>query len=125
MTKELREKATLHYNNFLFFKKETKKIFKNIIKYINNHSIIFPQDIKDNFKLLISKWNNTDNYSGQDYLDMKDISTSINNYIIKQEDSSLKELFMNCLINFDKFQKDLYNFYECAEKIKELEIIKN
>ena len=125
MTKELREKATLHYNNFLFFKKETKKIFKNIIKYINNHSIIFPQDIKDNFKLLISKWNNTDNYSGQDYLDMKDISTSINNYIIKQEDSSLKELFMNCLINFDKFQKDLYNFYECAEKIKELEVIKN
>lgn len=125
MTKELREKATLHYNNFLYFKKQTKKIFKNIIQYINNHSITFPQDIKDNFKLLISKWNNTDNYSGQDYLDMKDISTFINNYIIKQEDSSLKELFMNYLINFDKFQKDLYNFYEFAEKIKELEVTKN
>ena len=124
MIKELRDKATFHYNNFLYFKKQTKKIFKNIVQYINNHSITFPQDIKDNFKLLISKWNNTDNYSGQDYLDMKDISTSINNYIIKQEDSSLKELFMNYLINFDKFQKDLYNFYEFAEKIKELEVTK-
>ena len=73
---------------------------------------------------MISKWNNTDNYSGQDYLDMKDISNNINHYIITNEDLSLQELFKNYLINFDKFQKDLYNFYEFAEKIKELEVIK-
>ena len=118
--KELRNKATLHYNNFLYFKKQTKKIFINIILYINTNKIILPDNCKENIRLLISKWNNTDNYSGQDYLDMKDISNNIIN-LIDDKEISLKELFKNYSINFDKFQKDLYNFYEFAEKIKEIE----
>lgn len=122
MSKELRDKATLYYNNFLFFKKKSKQLFKKIIIYINDNNILLKSEIKDNIKILISKWNNTDNYSGQDYLDMKNISDTINNKLDNNE-LHIKDLFSIYLSNFDRFQKDLYNFYEYAEKIKEMEII--
>lgn len=115
MSKDIREEATLYYNNFLLYKKRTKKVFKSIVVYINTNKIVLEDVSKDNIKLLITKWNNTDNYSCQDYLDMRVIS---NNIIINDEDLSLKELVKNYLFFFDKFHKDLYKFYEYASKIE-------
>lgn len=122
--KELREKATICYNNFIENKKKSKKIFKNIIIYINNNKIELSHSNKDNIKLLINHWNNTDNYSAQDYLDMKDIDLVINDSL-DLSDLSLKELFNNYLIFSEKFRKDLIEFYKYVALIEELDKSKN
>lgn len=119
MSKELRNEATICYNNFLDYKKKTKNVFKNIIIHINNHKITLSNNSKENIKSLISMWNNTENYSGQDYINMRELSQSIMDGI--DEDLSLKELFKNYLLFFDRFQKDLYKFYEYVSQIEELE----
>ena len=119
MSKELRNEATIYYNNFLDYKKKTKNVFKNIIIHINNHKIVLSNNSKENIKSLISMWNNTENYSGQDYINMRELSQSIMDGI--DEDLSLKELFKNYLLFFDRFQKDLYKFYEYVSQIGELE----
>ena len=119
MSKELKNQATIHYNNFLDYKKKAKNVFKNIIVHINNNRIVLSSKSKEDIKSLILMWNNTENYSGQDYINMRDISQSIMDEIT--EDLSMKELFKNYLLFFDKFQKDLYKFYEYVAQIEELE----
>jgi hypothetical protein len=118
--KDLREKATIYYNSFIENKKKSKKIFKNIIIYINDNKIQLSESNKDNIKLLIHHWNNTDNYSAQDYLDMKDIDLVINDSL-DSTDLSLKELFNNYLIFGEKFRKNLFDFYKYVALIEELE----
>lgn len=118
--KDLKEKATICYKNFIKNKKNSKKIFKNIIIYINDNKIELSQLNKDNIKLLINHWNNTDNYSAQDYLDMKDIDLVINENL-DISDLSLKELFNNYLIFSEKFRKNLIEFYKYVALIEQLE----
>lgn len=118
--KELKEKATICYKDFIENKKKSKKTFKNIIIYINDNKIELSPSNKDNIKLLIHHWNNTDNYSAQDYLDMKDIDLVINDNL-DISDLSLKELFNNYLIFSEKFRKDLIEFYKYVALIEKLE----
>jgi hypothetical protein len=118
--KNLKEKATEYYNNFILNKKKSKKIFKNIIIYINTNKIELTDDNKNNIKLLINHWNNNDTYSANDFLNMKEIDIKINNSI-NNDDLSLKELFNNYLILGEKFRSNLIKFYEYVAKIEQLE----
>lgn len=118
--KNLKEKATEYYNNFILNKKKSKKIFKNIIIYINTNKIELTDDNKNNIKLLINHWNNNDTYSANDFLNMKEIDIKINNSI-NNDDLSLKELFNNYLILGENFRSNLIKFYEFVAKIEELE----
>jgi len=118
--KNLKEKATEYYNNFILNKKKSKKIFKNIIIYINTNKIELSNNTKDNIKLLINHWNNNDNYSANDYLNMKEIDIEINNSL-NNDELSLKELFNNYLIFSENFRSNLIKFYEYVAQIEELE----
>ena len=117
---KLRKEATIYYNNFLESKKKSKKIFKNIIIYINTNKIELSSDNKENLKLLINHWNQTDNYSAQDYLNMKDIDLKINNSL-DTDDLSLKELFNSYLLFGEKFRTSLIKFYEYVAEIEVLD----
>lgn len=117
--KNLKEKATEYYNNFILNKKKSKKIFKNVIIYINTNKIELSNNTKDNIKLLINHWNNNDNYSANDYLNMKEIDIEINN-TLNNDDLSLKELFNNYLIFSENFRSNLIKFYEYVAQIEEL-----
>jgi hypothetical protein len=118
--KNLKEKATEYYNNFILNKKKSKKIFKNIIIYINTNKIELSNNTKDNIKILINHWNNNDNYSANDYLNMKEIDIKINNSL-NNDELSLKELFNNYLIFSENFRFNLIKFYEYVAQIEELE----
>jgi hypothetical protein len=118
--KNLKQKATEYYNNFILNKKKSKKIFKNIIIYINTNKIELSDNTKENIKLLINHWNNNDNYSANDYLNMKEIDIEINN-TLNNDDLSLKELFNNYLIFSENFRSNLIKFYEYVAQIEELE----
>lgn len=118
--KNLKQKATEYYNNFILNKKKSKKIFKNIIIYINTNKIELSDNNKDNIKLLINHWNNNDNYSANDYLNMKEIDIEINN-TLTNDDLSLKEMFNNYLIFSENFRSNLIKFYEYVAQIEELE----
>lgn len=119
-TNNLKQKATLFYNNFNKNKKKCKKLFKDIVVYINENKIELSQSNKDNIKLLIHHWNNTKDYSAQDYLNMKDIDIEINNNL-DNDNSSLKELFNSYLMFGEKFRSNLIKFYEYVAQIEELE----
>lgn len=118
--KNLKQKATEYYNNFILNKKKSKKIFKNIIIYINTNKIELSDNTKDNIKLLINHWNNNDNYSANHYLNMKEIDIEINN-TLTNDDLSLKEMFNNYLIFSENFRSNLIKFYEYVAQIEELE----
>ena len=118
-TNNLKQKATLFYNNFNKNKKKCKKLFKDIVVYINENKIELSQSNKDNIKLLIHHWNNTKDYSAQDYLNMKDIDLEINQNL--DIDSSLKELFNSYLFLGEEFRKNLFDFYKYVALIEKVE----
>ena len=121
-TNDLKKKATIFYNNFIKNKKKCKKLFKDIVVYINENKIELSQSNKDNIKLLIQNWNNTKDYSAQDYLNMKDIDLEINQSL--DIDSSLKELFNNYLFLGEEFRKNLFDFYKYVALIEKVEHVK-